>query len=127
MQSIHEHPTVEAAGSELLDFVLRPQEWLLLAPDDEVLEVRGAHTLRYQRRVGALRIVASVDVTDDLEVYLHIAFRSPGLTPALAADHLETFCEHRLPLAPNSEWEVEVDDRRWIHFTRPYLAEALIA
>jgi hypothetical protein len=81
----------------------------------------------YQRRVGPLRICASVDVTSGLEVHLRVAFRAPGLTPIKAADHLEAFLKQRLPLTPNTEWQVEVDERRWIHFVRRYAAAHLLA
>ena len=48
-------------------------------------------------------------------------------TPVKAADHLEAFLKQRLPLTPNSEWQVEVDERRWIHFVRRYAAPRLQA
>ena len=44
-----------------------------------------------------------------------------------AADHLESFLKQRLPLTPNSEWQVEVDERRWIHFSRRYAGTHLLA
>jgi hypothetical protein len=68
-----------------------------------------------------------VDVAEDLGVFLRIAFRAPGLTPVKAADHLESFLKTRLPLTPNTEWQVEVDERRWIHFVRRYAASNLVA
>jgi len=37
-----------------------------------------------------------------------------------AADHLEAFLGSRLPLVPNSEWQVAIDGRRWVHFIRRY-------
>jgi len=58
---------------------------------------------------------------------LRVAFRAPGLTPVKAADHLEAFLRKRLPLTPNSEWQVEVDERRWIHFVRRFAGTRLQA
>jgi len=47
--------------------------------------------------------------------------------PLRAADLLERFLRGRLSLTPNSEWRVEVDERRWIHFIRRYASQALVA
>jgi hypothetical protein len=86
-----------------------------------------AQDVQNQRRVGPLRIYAVLEVTPALDVFLRIAFRAPGLTPVKAADHLELFLKQRLPLTPNSEWQVEVDERRWIHFVRRYASPRLQA
>ncbi|GHG68622.1 hypothetical protein [Comamonas sp. JC664] len=127
MLSIQEHATVDEASNELLDFVLKPYNWLSLTrTSTDPAAWPGQNTL-YQRRVGSLRICASVDVAATLDVFLHIAFRAPGLTPVKAADHLESFLKRRLPLTPNSEWQVEVDERRWIHFSRRYAGPPLKA
>ena len=112
MLSIQEHGTVEEASSNLLDFILIPDNWLEQAPP----QPEGSSTWP-----------ASVDVAPSLDVTLHIAFRAPGLTPLKAADHLESFLKQRLPLTPNSEWQVEVDERRWIHFSRRYAGPHLKA
>jgi hypothetical protein len=77
--------------------------------------------------VGPLRIYAVVEVAPSLDVSLRVAFRAPGLSPVKAADHLEAFLAQRLPLTPNTEWQVEVDERRWIHFVRRYAAARLQA
>ena len=128
MLSIQEHGTVEEASSNLLDFILIPDNWLeQAAPQPEGSSAWPASDMQYQRRVGSLRICASVDVAPTLDVTLHIAFRAPGLTPIKAADHLESFLKQRLPLTPNTEWQVEVDERRWIHFVRRYAAPRLQA
>jgi hypothetical protein len=127
MLSILEHGTVEEASSNLLDFILMPDNWLAQASAEAAAVAWPAQDTQYQRRVGPLRICASVDVSTALDVVLHIAFRAPGLTPVKAADHLEDFLKQRLPLTPNSEWQVEVDDRRWIHFTRRYAGAHLTA
>jgi len=74
-----------------------------------------------------LRICASVDITPELIVFLRVAFRGPKLAPMQAADHLEAFLKSRLPFTPNSEWQVEVDERRWIHFIRRYTGDTLVA
>lgn len=125
MLSIQEHATLDEASNDLLDFILEPANWLSVAQTDPATWP-GQNTV-YQRRVGALRICASVDVGASLDVFLHIAFRAPGLSPVKAADHLEGFLRQRLPLTPNSEWQVEVDERRWIHFSRRYAAPPLKA
>lgn len=117
MQVNGEHASVEEAGGELLDFILLPQNW---AAED-------ARTRpEYQRRVGSLRMYATVEMNDELEAMLRVGFFAPGLSPTKAADHLEAFVKARLPFTPNSEWQVEVDDRRWIHFSRRYSAPALV-
>jgi hypothetical protein len=125
MLSIQEHATLDEASSDLLDFILEPFNWLSVSQTDPVAWP-GQNTV-YQRRVGSLRLCASVDVGATLDVYLHVAFRAPGLTPVKAADHLECFLKQRMPLTPNSEWQVEVDERRWIHFSRRYAAPHLKA
>lgn len=125
MLSIHEHPTLEDASGELLRFILNPVNWVALEQLGEDPGARPGQNPDYQRQVGKLRICASVDVTPTLEVFLRIAFSSPGLTPIKAADHLETFLKGCIPLMPNSEWQVEVDERRWIHFIRRYTQETL--
>jgi hypothetical protein len=126
MLSIHEHATLEEASVELLDFALTPSNWhQALAPETTATSVPA--DVQYQRRVGSLRIYATVEVTPSLEVFLRIAFRAPGLTPVKAADHLEAFLKPRIPLTPNTEWQVEVDERRWIHFVRRFAGPRLQA
>ncbi|WP_037584445.1 hypothetical protein [Stigmatella aurantiaca] len=127
MLAIHEHMTVEEASGDLLGFVLVPDNWLPLERQAEDPSVRPVQNAVYQRRVGPLRICACVDVSATLDVSLRVAFRAPGLTPVKAADHLETFLRNRMPLTPNSEWQVEVDERRWIHFVRRYTGAHLQA
>ncbi|AKF79930.1 hypothetical protein OWM54_13620 [Myxococcus sp. MISCRS1] len=127
MLSIQEHSTTEEASSDLLDFILQPSNWLSAARRETDPAVWPGQNTLYQRRVGPLRISACVEVSAGLEVLLHIAFRAPGLTPVKAADQLESFLKERLPLTPNSEWQVEVDERRWIHFSRRYAASHLTA
>lgn len=115
------------ASRTLLDFILAPANWFPLSKlQIEPITPPGQNAL-YQRRVGALRICASVDITDDLQVFLRVAFKAPGLTPAKAADHLETFLKPRLPLLPNTEWQVEVDAKGWIHFIRRYSGARLVS
>ena len=127
MLAIHEHATVEEASSDLLDFILTPENWLSIEQQAEDASARPAQNVLYQRRVGPLRICASVEVSSPLETFLRVAFRAPGLTPVKAADHLEAFLRKRLPLTPNSEWQVEIDERRWIHFVRRYAGTRLQA
>ena len=114
MLSSAEHVSVEDAGGDLLAFVLDPENWA-------VKDVR--QKAEYQRKVGSLRMYAQIEVNEDLEAVLRIGFFAPGLSPTKAADHLEAFVKTRLPFVPNSEWQVEIDDRRWIHFYRRYTAE----
>lgn len=123
----HEHRTLESASLDLLGFALDPLNWLLRAKSAQDTEEPAPHPAEYERRVGKLRIAASVDVAPSLDTTLRVAFRSPGLSPLKAADHLESFLRPRLPLIPNTEWQVEMDDRNWIHFTRKYTADSLKA
>jgi hypothetical protein len=125
--AIHENATVEEASRDLLDFILGPANWLSIEAQAEDPSIRPVQNALHQRRVGPLRICASVDVSASLEVFVRIAFRAPGLTPVKAADHLEAFLRARMPLTPNSEWQVEVDERRWIHFVRRYAGTRLQA
>src|SRR5262245_13789566 len=120
MLSIREHATVEEASTALLPFVLHPKNWLSLERISRANKRPGDNPA-YQRRVGNLRICASIDVSEKLEVFLRIGFRSPELSPMKAADHLETFLKGHLPLLPNTEWQVQIDGRRWIHFVRRYI------
>ena len=127
MLALDEQQQVTDASGSLLDFILAPQNWFPLSKlQIEPITPPGQNPL-YQRRVGNLRICASVDVTDKLDVYLRVAFKSPGLTPAKAADHLESFLKARLPLLPNTEWQVEIDGKGWIHFIRRYSGSRLVA
>jgi hypothetical protein len=125
MLAIHESQSVEEASGELLDFILMPNNWVALETLERDPQARPGQNAAYQRRVGNLRICASVDVSEKLEVFLRVAFRGPNLTPAKAADHLESFLKRRVPLTPNCEWQVEVDARRWIHFMRKYTGPTL--
>lgn len=127
MLSINEHATLEEASGELLEFVLEPYHWVASTPQREDPAAQVGQEADYQRRVGSLRVYAAVEVAASLEVFLRVAFRAPGLTPVKAADHLEVFLKQRLPLTPNSEWQVEVDERRWIHFVRRYAAACMRA
>jgi hypothetical protein len=125
MLSIHEHASLEEASVELLKFALESSNWMAIQANGAA--VVPAQDVQHQRRVGPLRIYAVVEVTPSLEVFLRVAFRAPGLTPVKAADHLELFLKQRLPLTPNTEWQVEVDERRWIHFVRRYASPRLQA
>lgn len=127
MLSIHENRTLAEASSDLLGFILNPSNWVVLEELRQHPNQRPGENADYQRRVGALRICASVDVTPELDVFLRIAFRGPGLTPTRAADHLAAFLGERIPLTPNSEWQVQVDERGWVHFIRRYVPSTLKA
>jgi hypothetical protein len=120
MLSIDRHHSIEDAGRDLLEFVLDPEHWVYLDRLQAEPQLRPGQNPKYQRQVGSLRICASVDVTRTMDAFLRIAFRAPGLTPVTASDHLEAFLRAKLPLKPNTEWQVEVDARQWIHFIRRY-------
>jgi len=117
-----QHSTVEEASEDMLPFILDPQNWVVADGGDDAF--RGKLT-DYCRNVDVLKIRASVGLAPDLGVFLHVAFRGPGLTPLKAAEHLESFLTQRFPLVPNTEWQVEVDARKWIHFRRRYSQEVL--
>ena len=126
MLSNHEHATLEEASSDLLGFALDPSNWVSVESD--ALEASpGSKVPAYQRSVGKLKVLASVDIRPNLETHLRVAFRAPGLNPIKAADHLEVFLKRRMPLVPNSEWSVELDRRNWIHFVRLYTKARLDA
>lgn len=122
-----EHNTMAEASADLLDFVLAPENWVVLSELSRRPEKRPGQNPAYQRTVGALKICASVDVTPGMEVFLRIAFRGPGLTPTKAADHLADFLTSRIPLTRNSEWQVQVDEKGWTHFIRRYSGATLTA
>jgi hypothetical protein len=127
MLFVHEHATLEEASDHLLTYALEPEHWV--ASESPLMRaIRPAHhSGAYHARVGKLRIFASLSVRSNLDVVLRVAFRAPGLTPARAADHLEAFLRPRLPLLPNTEWQVLVDGRYWIHFERAYQTQKLMA
>lgn len=125
MLSIHENQTLAQAGEELLAFILQPRNWVALERLRVEPELRPGQNADYQRQVGNLRICASVDVTADLGVFLRVGFRAPGLTPVRASDLLEEFLKETMPLRPNTEWQVEIDPRRWVHFIRRLVAPPL--
>ncbi len=127
MLSISAHQTMEEASDALLSFILDPANWVSLEQVIRGRAPRPGESPAYQCRVGNLRICASVDVTPSLDVFLRVGFRAPGLTPMKAADHLEAFLKPRLPLTPNTEWQVEVDQRKWIHFIRRWAGRPLLA
>jgi hypothetical protein len=125
MLSIHEHATVEEASGELFPFISHPRNWVALEGLSKEPGSRPGENAAYQRRVGALRICASVDITPSLAVFLRIAFRAPNISPMKAADHLEAFLKGRLALVPHAEWHVQVDSRRWVHFIHRWVGEPL--
>jgi hypothetical protein len=117
--TVSEVSSIEEASGALLEFALRPQNWLTtgkqrVSPD-------------YFRRVEGVQICVSVDVTPTLETYLRVSFRGPSLTPMQGADLLESFVRGRFTFTPNIEWVVEIDARGWIHFARRYTGLTLQA
>ncbi len=117
--AVRENITMEAAGGSLLEFVLDPRNWIHQA------QTRSQPS--YQRQVGSIRVCASVDVMPTLETYIHVSFRGPELSPIQAADLLEGFVKQHFGFAANTEWHVEIDARKWIHFVRRYTARTLSA
>jgi hypothetical protein len=111
--------TLEEAGGTLLAFALDPHNWVS----------RGGHRAlpAYLRVVNGVQICAAVDLTADLDSFLRISFRGTDLSPMKAADLLEAFVKEHFPFTANSEWEVEIDGRRWIHFSRRYTSHCLHA
>lgn len=127
MLTVHLSTQWEQAGGELLEFVLDPRNWVAVDRSTRDLAERQRATPAYQRQVDGVRVWASVDVTPALEVLLRVGFTGPGLTLMRASDLLEAFVRARLPFRPNSEWQVEVDGRSWVHFVRRYTGERLRA
>ncbi len=111
--------TVEEAGGSLLDYALDPSHW--------VVDGRHRASPAHLRVVDNVHICAGVDVDELLGTWVRVSFRGPELSPMKAADLLEVFVKGRFPFAPNVEWEVEIDSRRWIHFSRRYTTVALHA
>ena len=116
---IREAASLEEAGGALLEFALNPTNWVS----------RGGHRAlpAYLRVVNGVQICAAVDVSASLETYVRVSFRGTDLSPMKAADLLEEFVKDHFPFTANSEWEVEIDGRRWIHFSRRYTTRALHA
>jgi hypothetical protein len=116
---IREVASFEEAGGTLLEFALNPTNWVS----------RGGHRAlpAYLRVVNGVQICAAVDVNASLETWVRVSFRGTDLSPMKAADLLEQFVKDHFPFTANSEWEVEIDGRRWIHFSRRYTTRALHA
>ena len=117
--TISEVQSIEEASGALLEFALQPQNWLTTG--------KQRMSPAYFRRVETVQICVSVDVTPTLDTWLRVSFRGPQLTPMQAADMLESVVRGRFPFTPNIEWEVEIDSRGWIHFTRRYTGPMLRA
>ena len=116
---IRKEASLEAAGGALLTFALNPSNWVS----------RGAHRAlpAYLRVVNGVQICAAVDVAASLETFVRVSFRGTDLSPMKAADLLEAFVKDHFPFTANCEWQVEIDGRRWIHFSRRYTGRALRA
>lgn len=119
MSTTQQSTSLEQEGSTLLSFALNPQNWVS----------RGQHRAlpAHLRVVNGVQICAAVDVTADLESFLRVSFRGSDLSPMKAADLLEVFVKDHFPFTANTEWEVEIDGRRWIHFSRRYTSHCLQA
>jgi hypothetical protein len=117
--TISESTSMEEASGALLEFALKPQNWLTLG--------KQRMTPAYFRKVERVQVCVSVDVMPTLDTYLRVSFRGPDLSPMQAADLLESFVRGRFTFTPNIEWVVEIDGRGWIHFTRRYTGNTLRA
>ncbi len=110
--------SMQEAGTTLLERALDPCRWMLPArrvTRDNLCEV------------GSVQVCAAVDVTPTLETFLRVSFRGPELSPMQAAELLEEFTSVRFWYVPNVEWFVEIDARKWIHFSRRYTHPHLLA
>jgi len=116
MEPVSAHTSWKEAGRELVAEALDPTNWVGVTPG----EALSARPVNLQRRVGATRVVASVDVSERLGLLLHVAFRGPSLDPMGAAALLAAFLDGSRPLLLSARWQVEVDARGWVHFVRPY-------
>src|SRR4029077_14461834 len=99
--------SLEEAGGTLLTFALDSHNWVS----------RGGHRAlpAYLRVVNGVQICAAVDISAALETFVRVSFRGSDLSPMKAADLLEELVKGHFPFTANSEWEVEIDGRRWIH------------
>jgi hypothetical protein len=109
---------MQEAGGTLLERALDPRRWML--PGRRV-------TKDNMCEVGSVTVCATVDVTPTLETLLRVSFRGPELSPMQAAELLEEFTSVRFWFIPNAEWFVEIDARKWIHFSRRYTPDHLLA
>ena len=110
--------TMQEAGDALLVRAVDPTRWMLpgrRVTRDNICEV------------GSVQVCAAVDVTPTLETFLRVSFRGPELSPMQAAELLEQFTSARFSFVPNAEWFVEIDARKWIHFSRRYTHPHLLA
>jgi len=110
--------TMDEAGGELLSRALDPAHWSL--PTRRV-------TRDNLCQVGTVQVCASLDITPTLDTFIRVSFRGPDLSPMHAAELLEQFVSKRFTYVPNAEWFVEIDARKWIHFSRKYTEQRLEA
>lgn len=113
--------TMEEEGGALLDRALDPKSWAL--PAATAQRVSGDNACM----VGPVQVCAAVDVMPTLDTFIRVSFRGPELTPMQAAEYLEQFTACRFPFVRNAEWLVEIDSRKWIHFSRRYTPATLEA
>ena len=119
MQTTHDHSTLEDAGEKLLPMAIRAENWV--PGQDGRLSL--PHFL--QARAEGVRVSACISIGPELEVELRISFRGSHLSLGTAAELLERFVARAIPLAPNTEWRVEVDPRRRVTFCRRWAPDAL--
>lgn len=110
--------TMDEAGGPLLDRALDPSRWAL--PTRRVNKENLC-------QVGTIQVCASLDITPTLDTFIRVSFRGPGLSPMQAAELLEQVVSRRFTYVPNAEWFVEIDARKWIHFSRKYTEHRLEA
>lgn len=116
---LQQQSTFEEVRDPLLEFALNPVNWLPMGSQRA--------SAAYFRRVGGVQVCVAVDIAPTLETYLRVSFRGKELSPMQGADLLETVVRHRFPFSPNIQWQVEIDGRGWIHFSRPYTGRKLHA
>lgn len=101
----------EEAGARILARACDPTHWGLM-----VRRVSADN----RARVGHVQVCATIDITPTLDTYLRVSFKGPRLSPMDAAGFLEEVLSVRFLFMPNAEWFVEIDARRWIHFSHRY-------
>lgn len=111
--------SMSEAGVSLLSRALSPESWRS--------QWHGALPKENTFTVGRIEVCARVDVLPTLDTVLRISFRGPRLSPMGASDLLDQFIGTRFLFVPNAEWFVEIDARRWIHFSRRYTQTILQA
>ncbi len=107
------------AGVTLLHRTLQPEMWRS--------QWHGALPLENTVLVGRVEVCARLEVLPGLETVLRVSFRGPRLSLMQASALLEEFTASRFLFVPEAQWFVELDARRWVHFSRRYTQTILQA